>query len=74
VTVAALDRLAHAAGWQLQVVPIQRGSAAQAADACALIEACGLTSRQEVVDVFDRFYPQNPIKPTVERWLDANFA
>jgi transcriptional regulator with XRE-family HTH domain len=35
LTVAALERLAHAAGWQLQVVPIQRGSAAQAADACA---------------------------------------
>jgi transcriptional regulator with XRE-family HTH domain len=35
LTVAALDRLVHAAGWQLQVVPIQRGSAAEASDNCA---------------------------------------
>jgi len=34
LTVAALDRLAHAAGWCVTVLPTQAGTAADAADLC----------------------------------------
>lgn len=34
LTVAALERLVHAAGWRVTVLPTQAGSVADAADAC----------------------------------------
>lgn len=34
LTVAALDRLVHAAGWRISVLPTQAGTAADAADLC----------------------------------------
>ena len=41
LTVAALERLVHAAGWRVTVLPTQAGSVADAADACRQYLAVG---------------------------------
>jgi hypothetical protein len=43
-------------------------------DLQALIDACGLRSRQEVEELFDRYYPHDEMKVASSRWLEANLA
>jgi hypothetical protein len=38
-------------------------------DLPALASACGVTTVREVEAIFDRYYPQDEMKPSARRWL-----
>jgi len=42
-------------------------------DLPSLIAACGLTTRAEIIDVFDGHFPHDELNSRSLRWLDANY-
>ena len=43
-------------------------------DGAVLAEAAGITTAAAAIDVYDMYYPHDPLKVAAKEWLAAHFA